>query len=96
VVIDSAQPHYYLGTQAVSKIRVGQSERASRVFDAPKGSVVVFDKGYNTYRWHKELTDRGIYGVTRIQRNAKYRVLEHRETLRNKAVTSDQIIKNSS
>jgi hypothetical protein len=58
--------------------------------------VVVFDKVYNNYRWHKELTDKGIYWVTRIRGNAKYRVLERREMVRNTAVTSDQITKYSS
>jgi len=79
----------------VTEGRVSENEQA-RVFDAPKESVVVFDKSYNNYRWHKELTDKGIYWATRIRGNAKYRVLERRETLRNTAVTSDLIIKYSS
>ena len=79
----------------VAEGRFSENEQA-RTFDAPKGSVVVFDKGYNNYRWHKTLTDKGIYWVTRIRGNAKYYVLERRDTARNPAVTSDQIIKYSS
>ena len=75
--------------------RVSENEQA-RAFNAPMGSVVVFDKGYNNYRWHKALTDKGVYWVTRIRGNAKYRVLERAETAGNPAVTSDQIIKYSS
>jgi putative transposase len=58
--------------------------------------VVIFDKGYNNYRWHNALTDKGIHWVTRIRGNAKYRVLERRNTAHSPAVTSDQIIKYSS
>jgi len=74
---------------------VSENEQA-RDFTAPKGSVVVFDKGYNNYRWHKALTDKGIYWVTRIRGNAKYRVLERSDCTANPAVTSDQLIKYSS
>lgn len=79
----------------VTEGRISENEQA-RMFDAPKGSVLVFDKGYNSYRWHKALTDKGIYWVTRIRGNAKYKVLERREPLNNPAITSDQIIKYSS
>lgn len=42
----------------ITDSRISDNEIA-RDFHAPKGSVVVFDKGYNSYRWHKSLTDRG-------------------------------------
>jgi hypothetical protein len=79
----------------ITEGRVSENEQA-RMFNVPKGSVVVFDKGYNNYRWHKALTDKGIYWVTRIRGNAKYKVLERREHTNAPAVTSDQIIKYSS
>ena len=79
----------------VTEGRISENEQA-RVFNAPKGSVLVFDKGYNNYRRHKALTDKGIYWVTRIRGNAKYRVLERKEKTNNPAITSDQIIKYSS
>lgn len=79
----------------ITEGRVSENEQA-KLFNAPKGSVLVFDKGYNNYRWHKVLTDKGIYWVTRIRGNAKYKVLEYREHTNNPAVTSDQIIKYSS
>jgi hypothetical protein len=79
----------------ITEGRVSENEQA-RMFNAPKGSVLVFDKGYNNYRWHKALTDKGIYWVTRIRGNAKYKVLERREHTSNPAITSDQTIKYSS
>ena len=79
----------------VTEGRISENEQA-RMFSAPKGSVLVFDKGYNNYRWHKALTDKGIYWVTRIRGNARYKVLERKEHKNNPAITSDQVIKYSS
>jgi len=79
----------------ITEGRVSENEQA-KLFDAPKGSVLVFDKGYNNYRWHKALTDKGLFWVTRIRGNAKYKVLERREQSNNSAITSDQTIKYSS
>ncbi len=62
----------------------------------PKGSVLVFDKGYADYSWHNQLTDHGIFWVTRIRGNAKYRVIERREVNKSQGVTSDQIIEYTS
>jgi len=64
----------------------------ARLMALPKGSVVVFDKGYNCYRWHNSLTEQGIFFVSRIRSNARYRVLERRAVNRNGGVTSDQTI----
>ena len=75
----------------VTEGRVSENEQARR-FALPKGSVVVFDKGYNNYRWHKALTDQGIFWVTRIRGNALYRVMERRQTTDHPNITSDQII----
>ena len=49
----------------VTEGRISENEQA-RLFNAPKGSVFVFDKG--------------IYWVTRIRGNAKYKVLEQKKT----------------
>lgn len=63
-----------------------------REFDFPKGSVVVIDKGYTDYGWYKQLTEKGIFFVTRQRANAKYRVIERRTINRSQGVTSDQVI----
>lgn len=63
-----------------------------REFDFPKGSVVVIDKGYTDYDWYKQLTDKGIFFVTRQRSNAKYRVVERKEVNPSQGVTSDQVI----
>jgi len=63
-----------------------------REFDFPKGSIIVIDKGYTDYGWYKQLTDKGIFFVTRQRNNAKYRIVERRTVDRAKTVTSDQAI----
>jgi len=35
----------------------------------PKGSIVVFDKGYSDYGWRQDLTDAGVFFVTRARDN---------------------------
>ena len=76
---------------AVTLGRVGDQTQA-KLMDFPSGSVVVFDKGYADYQWHNQLTSKGIFWVTRIRGNAKYRVLERRQVNKSQGVTSDQII----
>lgn len=58
----------------------------------PKGSIVVIDRGYTDYGWFNSLNDKGIFFVTRLKRNAKYKVIERRQTNRSTGVTSDQTI----
>jgi len=75
----------------ITRGRESETSQA-RLWNYPKGSVLVFDKGYNSYQWHNTLTDKGLIWVTRIRGNALYRVLERRSTGNNSAVTSDQTI----
>jgi len=63
-----------------------------RTLQFPKGSMVTVDRGYNDYTWYKQLTEKGIFLVTRLKTNAQYRVVERCAVLKNKGVTSDQII----
>ena len=63
-----------------------------RTFDFPRGSMVVIDKGYTDYGWYKQLTDKGIFFVTRQRTNAVYRVVERRHVNPHQGMTSDQVI----
>ena len=44
----------------------------------PKGSIVVFDRGYNDYDWFHKLTGDGVFFVTRMKDNAIYEVIARR------------------
>ena len=70
----------------------GHDVTVGRTLKFPKGSIVAVDKGYNDYHWYKQLTDKGIFFITRLKSNAKYRVMSHRSVLKNKGLTCDQTI----
>lgn len=63
-----------------------------RMFNFPKGSIVAIDKGYNDYSWYNQLTDKGIFFVTRLKSNAKYRIVQRQPVLKSKGLTCDQTI----
>ncbi len=64
----------------------------ARLLSLPKGSIVVFDRGYNDYTWYQELTAQGVFFVTRLKTNARYRVLSKRRITPGQGVTDDQTI----
>ena len=76
---------------AVTAGKVGDQMQA-KLMNFPKDSVVVFDKGYADYSWHNQLTNKGIFWVTRIRSNAKYRVIERYKVDKSDSITSDQTI----
>ena len=63
-----------------------------RTLAFPKGSIVAIDKAYNDYAWYKQLTDKGIFFVTRLKSNAKYCVVSRRSVIKEKGLTCDQTI----
>ena len=69
-----------------SDIKVG------RTLEFPKGSMVAIDRGYNDYAWYNQLTENGIFFVTRLKSNAKTRVVSRRPVLSSKGLSSDQTI----
>ena len=61
----------------------------------PKGSVVVFDKGYRTYRNYNRLTDEGVTWVTRHIESSVFNIIERREVndyQKKQGVKSDWLI----
>lgn len=66
--------------------------QVGRTLQFPKGSIVAVDRGYVDYRWFKALDLKGIFFVTRIRRNAIWRVHERRGVDTRTGLTSDQTI----
>ena len=62
------------------------------ILKLPKGSIVVFDKGFISYPWFQALGEKGVFFVTRLKRNATYKLLERRPVNRKSGVTSDHFI----
>ena len=65
---------------------------AARALQLPKGSIVVMDRGYTDYTWYNQLNSQGIFFVTRLRKNARYRVIERRSVSKSKGLTCDQTI----
>jgi hypothetical protein len=51
----------------------------------PKGSVLLFDKGYPDYRTYARFTKEGVTWITRLRNRAAYQVIEDRELLQSYA-----------
>lgn len=64
----------------------------AKLLKLPKGSIVVFDRGYNDYTWFRQLCKSDVFLVTRLKSNARFRVIERHRTDQATGVTSDHII----
>jgi hypothetical protein len=64
-------------------VTVGRTLRFER------GTIVAMDKGYVDYRWWKEMTEAGVYFVTRFKEDLKYEVTGEREVPKNSRVQKD-------
>jgi hypothetical protein len=85
--------------QIPSVIYLTEAKENDRVFmdkiAAPKGSILVFDKGYFKFSQWQQWTEQGIYWVTRLSRVSFYYVLEERPVnakQKEAGVLADQII----
>lgn len=63
---------------------------ASKWLDLPKGSMLVFDRGYVDYKWFCALGEAGIRFVTRMKKDCRLKLVE-RWTPHAKGVSSDHL-----
>lgn len=66
--------------------------KVARTLELPKGSIVVFDRGYIDFNWFKTLTKNQIFFVTRQKKNMVYSVITRRKVVKGNGLTSDQDI----
>lgn len=64
----------------------------ARTLELGRGSIVVFDKGYDDYSWYTALTNKGIFFIGRQKRGALYKVVERRSVNREQGIVCDQTI----
>jgi hypothetical protein len=57
------------------------------------GTILVFDKGYIDFAWFADLTNAGVFFVTRLKRTADYTVIERRTPPQHRGIVCDQIIR---
>jgi len=58
----------------------------------PRGSVVAMDRAYVDYRLFQNWTERGIYFVTRLKRNANYWAFQAQRVARHSLIRKDELI----
>jgi len=58
-----------------------------------RGSIIVDDRAYNDYKQFGRWTDEGVFFVTRMKENAKYKVVKRRKAPKNSNVLRDEIIR---
>lgn len=80
---------------AVTAGKVSDQTQA-RLFKFPRGSVVVFDKGYACYEWHESLAKQGVSYVTRMRDNAKFKVILSHDAEADCGILSDETIEYTS
>jgi len=61
----------------------------ARTLRFEKGTVLVMDKGYVHFEWWKQMTESGVYFVTRLKADLKYQVTKEREVPKNGPVRKD-------
>ena len=57
-----------------------------------RGDVAVFDKAYIDFRWLKSIDNTGVFFVTRLKDNSRYRIVKRNDVSKHENISSDQII----
>lgn len=82
----------YLPTFACITDGKHQEISVAHTLELPAGSIVAMDKAYNDFALYRRWTHKGIWFVTKIRRNAVYRVVKDLKVQPHSNVLSDQII----
>ena len=72
--------------------RVHEINKA-RELRLPRGSWVVFDRGYTDYQWYQELTKDGVHFVTRLKRGAAVQPGAKRRGCKSAGILEDREIR---
>jgi hypothetical protein len=82
---------YFPSFAHITNGKVSDIKAARRLRFEPD-TVVVMDRGYNDYDWFVQLTQQGVYFVTRLKDNAVFTVIEDRSIPSGSNIVKDQII----
>jgi len=66
--------------------------KVAQAMNFPCGSIVVIDKGYVDYELFWKWTRQGVFFVTRLKDNARYRIVEEKPVPANRNILKDQLI----
>jgi hypothetical protein len=83
----------YLPCFAVITTGKSHDVTVGRTLRFERGTIVAMDKGYVDYDWWKQMTEDGVYFVTRLKQDLRYEVVAERETPQNTSVRKDADIR---
>ncbi|HAK46217.1 MAG TPA: IS4 family transposase [Spirochaeta sp.] len=63
-----------------------------KTMEFQKGDVITFDRGYTDFKQFASYCNAGIYFVTRLKKNADYKVVHRNDVSEYENISSDQII----
>jgi hypothetical protein len=66
--------------------------RVARQMRFSPGTILAIDRGYTDYDWFVDLTQEGVFFVTRMKDNADYAVAEKREIPQRKGLLRDEVV----
>ncbi len=65
----------------------------ARQMEFAPGTILVFDRGYQDYRWFARLTQSGVFFVTRLRCHANYRVVQRLAVVAGSGVVWDRVVR---
>ena len=69
--------------------------QVARQLSFEPGTILVYDRGYNDYNWYYDLTQKTVYFVTRLKKNAEFKIIKRvslDKSQKLQGVTSDHYI----
>src|ERR1035441_5237520 len=85
-------PDGYLPSFAVVTEGKTSEIKVARTLRFAPGTILVIDRGYNDYEWFRELTQEGVYFVTRMKEKAAYKAREELQAPQNSNVLRAQLL----
>jgi Transposase DDE domain/Domain of unknown function (DUF4372) len=73
-------------TGAYSELTIARRQRYA------KGTILIMDRGFLHFGWFQQLDQNGVYFVTRIKRDTRYEVVEHRR-VSGETIISDDLVR---
>jgi hypothetical protein len=68
-------------------------QAVARTMHFEPGTILAIDRGYVDYGWWQELSDRGVYFVTRFKKPLSFEVIEERPVPQTGGIRRDQVIR---
>lgn len=83
----------YLPRYAVITAGKASDLAVARGMEFARGTILVFDRGYQDYRWFARLSEAGVFFVTRLRCHAHYQVVRSLPVVAGGVVVWDRVVR---